>query len=208
MTDSQEVSTTESKSSVTDFIALLLLSVTAVLTAWCGFQSSKWGGEMSIAFSEASSLRVQATSAESRARDARQYDLSIYIEWVLADRDRGLRTYIEERFTPEFKVAFDAWNSGGRSQSGPLAHPKYTPSGTEEALRLDQLADDRFQSALKNNQQGDNYTLLTVAFALVLFLTALSQRNQPQTARKILLTLAIVVAVVSVVIMLTFPVRI
>lgn len=208
MMDPQETSSTDTESAVTDFVALLLLSVTAVLTAWCGFQSSKWGGEMSIAFSEASSLRIQATSAESRARDARQYDLSIYIEWVLADGDRKLRNYIEDRFTPEFKVAFEAWNAGGRSQSGPLAHPKYSPSGAADAARLDQLADEKFQSALEKNQQGDNYTLLTVAFALVLFLTALSQRKQAQTAKKALLALAVIVAIISVVTMLTFPVLI
>lgn len=47
-----------------DIIAVLLLSITAVLTAWCGFESSKWGGEMSIAFSEESGARIQAAAFE------------------------------------------------------------------------------------------------------------------------------------------------
>ena len=54
-----------------DIMAVFVLSITAVLTAWCGFEASKWGGEMSIAFSQASSARVQATSAEGEARDER-----------------------------------------------------------------------------------------------------------------------------------------
>ena len=43
-----------------EIAGVFLLSVVAVLTAWCGFQASKWGGEMSIAFSQASSARIQA----------------------------------------------------------------------------------------------------------------------------------------------------
>ena len=56
---------------VIDAIAVFVLSAVAVLTAWCGFQSSKWGGEMSIAFSEASSARVQSIDFASQSRDAR-----------------------------------------------------------------------------------------------------------------------------------------
>ena len=40
-----------------------MLSVTAILTAWCGFQASKWSGERAIAFAEASAARVEATDA-------------------------------------------------------------------------------------------------------------------------------------------------
>ncbi|HAM12795.1 MAG TPA: hypothetical protein DCO91_05680, partial [Microbacterium sp.] len=91
-------------------MAVFVLSITAVLTAWCGFEASKWGGEMSIAFSQASSARVQATSAEGEARDARQFDLSVYAEWVRAtyNGEEDLAAYIEDRFSPEFAVAFEA----------------------------------------------------------------------------------------------------
>ena len=34
---------------VLDIMTVFVLSITAVLTAWCGFEASKWGGEMSIA---------------------------------------------------------------------------------------------------------------------------------------------------------------
>ena len=47
-------------------VVLVVLSITAVLTAWCGFESSQWSGEMSIAFSEASSARIEAARQERR----------------------------------------------------------------------------------------------------------------------------------------------
>ncbi|MEF3404526.1 hypothetical protein [Agromyces sp. CCNWLW203] len=195
---------------VIDAIAVFVLSAVAVLTAWCGFQSSKWGGEMSIAFSEASSARVQSIDFASQARDARANDQAIWVQWVLAtdQGDARLAGYIEQRFSPEFAAAFDAWNAGGREARGPFALDAYVPPGTEEAAALSDRADSRFHDALENNQRGDNYSILTVLFALVLFLTAMSQRELQPWVVRTLLGLAITVAVVGVVILLTFPIRI
>jgi hypothetical protein len=200
----------KTKKSTFDIVTVFLLSITAVLTAWCGFESSKWGGEMSIAFSQASSARVQAASAADISRDARQFDLAVYIEWVLAQADgrADLAAYIEERFSPEFQVAFDAWTDDGREDRGPFARAEYVPPGTEDAEELNARADAKFALALENNQRGDNYSLLTVLFALVLFLTAMSQRELAPWIRRVFLVLALVVGAVGVIILLTFPVRI
>ena len=200
----------KTKKSTFDIVTVFLLSITAVLTAWCGFESSKWGGEMSIAFSQASSARVQAASAADIARDARQFDLAIYIEWVLAQADgrAELAAYIEERFSPEFQVAFDAWTDDGREDRGPFVRastsrpePWRPRSSTRAPTRISPLA-------LVNNQRGDNYSLLTVLFALVLFLTAMSQRELAPWIRRVFLTLALVVGAVGVIILLTFPIKI
>ncbi|MWB99159.1 hypothetical protein [Agromyces seonyuensis] len=193
-----------------DGLAVFLLSAIAVLTAWCGFQSSKWGGEMSIAFSEASSARVQATDAASSARDARSADTALWTQWILATSqdDAALVGYIEARFSPELAVAFEAWDAEGRTAAGPFAMAEYVPPGTERAAELNARADQRFADALENNQRGDNYSILTVLFALVLFLTAMSQREMVRWGKFTLLGLSVVAAVVGIVILATFPIRI
>ncbi|WP_448811635.1 hypothetical protein [Agromyces bauzanensis] len=195
---------------VTEILGVFLLSVVAVLTAWCGFQASKWGGEMSIAFSQASSARIQAAGADGAARSARAFDLTIYAAYVEAvgNGNAQLADYIRERFTPEFAVAYEAWVEDGQVESGPFARAEYVPDGTVEAEELNARADERFAQALENNQRGDNYSLLTVLFALVLFLTAMSQRQLAPWIGRVLLGLALVVAVLGVVILMTFPIRI
>ena len=86
---------------VRETVVIIVLSITAVLTAWCGFESSKWSGEMSIAFSQASSARIEAARQESIANAARQADLSIWGVYVQAraQDDTALATYVERRFT-------------------------------------------------------------------------------------------------------------
>jgi len=194
----------------TEIVGVFLLSITAVLTAWCGFEASKWGGEMSIAFSQASSARIQAASAEGEARSAQSFDLTIYAAYVEA-RGRGeeeLAEYIRARFTPEFEVAYIAWVADGQVERAPFAREEYVPEGTKEAEELKARADAKFAEALENNQRGDNYSLLTVLFALVLFLTAMSQREIAPWVARTLLGLAVVVAIVGVVILSTFPIKI
>ncbi|WP_411698537.1 hypothetical protein [Conyzicola sp.] len=193
-----------------DTVAVIILSTVAVLTAWCGFQSSKWGGEMSIAFSQASSARVTASDYASQARDARSNDQGIWEQWVLADarNDTQLVAYIEQRFSPEFALAFDAWNDNGRVDRGPFVRPEYVPPGTVESQRLNDRADDRFNAALTENARGDNYSLLTVLFALVLFLAAMSQRDIQRTGRFILIGAAVAFAVLGLALLATFPIRI
>ncbi|MCT2225876.1 hypothetical protein [Microbacterium paraoxydans] len=187
-----------------------LLAVTAVLTAWCGFEASKWGGEMSIAFSQASSARVQAASAQATAQAARQYDLTLFTEWVLAEADGrdDLVDFVEQRFTDEFAVAFDAWVADGRSERGPFVMDEYVPPGAREAEELSAEADARFADALRNNQRGDDYSLLTVLFALVLFFAALSQNQHALWRRTVFFSLSGVIAVTGVVLLATFPIKI
>lgn len=195
-------------SEVREIVAVFLLSVTAILTAWCGFESSKWGGQMSIQFSQASGARIQSVDFASEARDAQAVDLAIYTEWLnaTAQGDTAYAAYVRARFTPAFAVAFDDWQAGGEELRSPFAEPSYVPVGRDESAAAAALADEKFDSALESNQRGDNYSLLTVLFAMVLFFTAMSQRNTSRWAGWFLLGLGAVIAVAGAIILATFPV--
>jgi hypothetical protein len=193
---------------VRETVVIIVLSITAVLTAWCGFESSKWSGEMSIAFSQASSARIEAARQEGVANAARQADLSIWGVYVQAraQGDAALATYVERRFTPHFLVAYRAWIAEREPTLGPFRMKEYVPPGTTEAAAADQRADSRFADALRNNQRADNYTILTVLFALVLFFAAASTRLGRPRAQWILLGVAITALVIAIVILATFPI--
>jgi hypothetical protein len=163
---------------IRETLTLILLSVTAVLTAWCGFQSSKWGGEMSIAFSQAAAARIEAARQQNIAQDARLGDLTTYGVYIQAEAEGNeqLARYVESRFDDEFRVAFDAWVAAGRPTKAPFGMPQYVPPGTTEAQAAEQRADQLFSRGLINNRRGDNYALLAVLAALVLFFGAISGR--------------------------------
>jgi hypothetical protein len=193
---------------VREIVAVFLLAVTAILTAWCGFESSKWGGQMSIEFSQASGSRIQSADFASASRDAQAVDLAIYTEWILATArgDTELADYVSARFSPEFSVAFEDWQAGDQDLKSPFLEPSYVPEGRDEAVAASARADEKFDAALESNQRGDNYSILTVLFAMVLFFTAMSQRSRSQFAGWFLLGLGGVAAIVGGIILATFPV--
>src|SRR3954451_991082 len=67
-----------------ELTAVVLLSVTTILTAWVGFQSSKWGGAMSISFSQASTARIQATRFEGVANRKLSVQSTLFSQWATA----------------------------------------------------------------------------------------------------------------------------
>ncbi|MFI8527591.1 hypothetical protein ACIGB8_24240 [Promicromonospora sukumoe] len=164
-------------------VAVALLAITAVLTAWSGFEASKWSGEMSIAFSRASTQRIEATRQATTAEAARAVDLQVFGIWLqaTAEDDQALAEFTRERFTEHFTPAFDEWLAARPLQNpdapvSPFALDSYVPPGQVEAQEDDARADAYFEDALTDNRRGDNYTLLTVLFALVLFFGALANR--------------------------------
>jgi hypothetical protein len=209
-TNADEASEERTPGHVRETVVLIVLSITAVLTAWCGFESSKWGGEMSIAFSQASSARIEAARQAGAANAARQADLSIWGVYVQAraQRDTALARYVEQRFTDHFRVAYRAWIAQGEPTQGPFRMKEYVPPGTTEAAAADERADRRFADALLFNQRGDNYTILTVLFALVLFFAAASSRLGRPRVQRILIGVAIAFLIAGILILATFPIDI
>jgi hypothetical protein len=192
-----------------ELVAVILLSLVAVLTAWCGFESAKWGGDSSVAFSEASAARIEQSDYESQARDARQIDVAIYTQWILAgaNDNQDLVAYIQERFSPELAIAFDAWTADGMLEKSPFKMKEYVPPGSAEAEAAGARANKLQARALDYNDKGDNYSLMTVLFALVLFLAAIAQRGVSLLASRIVLWLGGAIALAGLVVLFTFPIR-
>ena len=83
-----------------ELVAVILMSVTTVLTAWTAFQASKWSGDMSISFNQASAARVDAGRYEGEANRQGTIQVSLYIGWVQAQSsgDTKLADYMRANF--------------------------------------------------------------------------------------------------------------
>ncbi|MBM02365.1 MAG: hypothetical protein CMH43_01420, partial [Micrococcales bacterium] len=64
-----------------ELVAVILISVTTILTAWTAFQASKWGGAMSTSFSQASAARIDAARLESDANQQASVQITLFTQW-------------------------------------------------------------------------------------------------------------------------------
>ena len=195
-----------------ELIAVVLLSVTAIAAAWSGFQSSKWGGAMSIAFSQASTARIEAARFQSDANRKATIQVSLYTQWLQAydTQDEQLATFLAARFPQPLATAFPAWLAtdpfgNTDAPATPFEMQEYAIPELAEAAAADARADEKYVEALRNNQRSDNYTVLTVVFATVLFFAAVSGRMRDRWAQWLLLALGGVGFAIAVALLVSFP---
>ena len=195
-----------------ELITVVLLSVTAIVTAWTGFQASKWSGSMSISFSQASSARIEASRLNADANRRTVVQVQLFSDWLQAyqDQDQQLAEFLEQRFPEPLATAFPAWIEtqplkNSTAPASPFDMEEYDIPELEGAEAADARADSKFAMALRDNQRGDNYTALTIAFATVLFFAALSGRMRRRRDQWILLVIGIVEFLVLAVVLISFP---
>jgi hypothetical protein len=216
-----------------ELVATVLLAMATVLTAWSAFQSTKWSGTQAIHFARAGALRTESAKASARANAQEIVDVDTFMNWVnaVAEERRAdpnsasfangtytpapgtLSAFLFERFRDEFKPAVQAW-----IDQDPLDNPDAAPTPFSlseyrlaEQTRSDHLskaADHETELARRDNQRGDNYVLLTVLFASVLFFAGVSGKLGSTRNRAVTVGFAVVLLVSGIALLATFPTNI
>ena len=196
-----------------EVITAILLGVVAVVTAWSGYQATRWAGEESTLYAKASAQRVEATRDSTLAGQLRLYDLVLVNNWMnaYAQGNTKLANIFENRFRPEFRPAFDAWLAldpfnHPNAPPGPLFMPQYKISLDDRANQLDVQAANTFAEGLAAKEQGDAYVLNTVLLAVVLFLAAIAENFKWNTIRAVILAVALALLLFGIYHLIIFPI--
>ena len=64
-----------------EFFAALLMAFATVLSAWCGYQSTRWNGRQSILMGETAALRAEATQKVNHAGQEAIIDLNMFEQY-------------------------------------------------------------------------------------------------------------------------------
>jgi hypothetical protein len=163
-----------------DIASVFLISLAAVLSALCGYQSGRWGGYETQLYNEAKTYRVMAADAQGTANDLRLIDVGLFLRFVDAvhGHDVPMEQFLYQRFRPEGRPAIKAWIATKPVQnpsapSSPFVMPHRLRTDAE-ARHDNALAASDFQQAREANRRFKDYLLLTVIFAGVSFLAGIS----------------------------------
>ncbi|MFZ4669444.1 MAG: hypothetical protein ACOYML_09100 [Microthrixaceae bacterium] len=161
----------------------ILLSVSALLSAWCAYQASRLSGQESLYNTRASVLQVQAFRAEQRSTIETLTDLSAFERWLAAtsEGDTTRARYVEARFSDRLSTAFTEWLklnplADENAPASPIDTDVYERPDEAAAMRYEldaQAAEDRAASA---GDAADNYVLAVVLLAAALFLLGIQSR--------------------------------
>jgi hypothetical protein len=180
----------------TDWIELaatVLMSLATIVAAWSAYQSTRWSGVQASSYSASGAKRTEATQQNALFAAQAQIDVMIwitYLEHLQAGDERGT-AFLQERFREEFKPAFDAWAAlappGAAPPGTPFELPQYQPKARRLAAELNAEAEQLAATAQRANQIGDNFVLVAVIMASVLFFAGVGTKVKERSIRLLML---------------------
>jgi len=190
----------------------VLLSVVAIVAAYSGYSAAKWNTESSVSLASASASRTKANRADLESLAQRNFDSSTFNAWFTAyiAGDRRGMALAKRRFSPAFRVAFDAWwatnpTTNPDSPPGPTYMSAYRQPQLIVAHAYDAKADAFFAAGAAAGATSDKYVRITVYLATVLFLIGISGHFPVLAARYGLVALGAVLVVFSLIQLLQLP---
>ena len=196
-----------------ELVAVFLLALTTLATAWCGYQAARWSGEQSQHYARASATRIKSQQAATRAGQLRIDDLLYFNGWLDARQAGNARlAAIYRRGSARSSCPHSARGSRSgpsptqRAIPGPLYMPEYRSADLARSATLDAAADELYRRGRRPRRYDDRYILSTVFFAAVLFFAGISLRLEWRPLRIVVLGMALVLLLGGVAFVLTLPV--
>jgi hypothetical protein len=181
----------------------VLMSLAIIASAWCAYQAARWSGVQSIEFSEAAANRNKSMIFASLAGTEVEIDATVFLDYVLLYTqenisDEQLDLYEERFFTDRLEVAMEAWLATNPLENpdaprNPFEMEDYQNSNLAIAEATFNIAEIDSQAAKDANQQSDNYVMLTVLFAAVLFFAGVSTKLKMRWIKISILVLGILI---------------
>jgi hypothetical protein len=188
---------------VLEVIAVVLLAVSTLGTAWCGYQASQWSGVQTEFNQQETNHRLEANRQFARAIQTFSYDSSViafYAQAVQANNTRLAGFYRTVMARKDLLPFLDKWEATVRAGGTPtplLEDPQYIAAqaggyqseqeAAEKAGREAQLAADRSQV----------YTLNTILLAVALFFAGVTSSFRYRSARIMLIMLALLTLAIA-----------
>jgi hypothetical protein len=110
------------------------------------------------------------------------------------------------------KTATEAWLAADPLDNptaplSPFDMPEYRLPEQDAAQKAEQRSVEEFETALEADEHADNYVLLTVIFATVLFFSGISGKFQWQVIDAAVLTFGVLVLLGGLMFLLQMPVQ-
>lgn len=186
-----------------EILAAALMALAVVGSAFSAWQATRWGGEQSTLFAEASTLRAQSNRATTAAGQQISYDAIVFADFAIAFVKDALSGELPPEaaaladllMRDEFRPALEAW-----MELDPLNNPdvprtpfdleEYRNENLEEGERLSLLAESNLDEGKQANQNSDDFILAVVFFASVLFFGGIAPKFRTIYVRAVVLVLA------------------
>lgn len=222
------------KDAMIEVITVILLGLTALLTAWASYVGSIHGGNQATNYAKSNNLSAEGNSMYNEAamkvmqdmqlwNQISEYQVEILYAESIDDEDAleeaaykllfigndSIPEYMAEYigWSYDFEDSSDilAWLDTDDAMNSPFLDEEYENSYYEEALDILTESEAVIEQGQQDNANGDKFTLVTVIYSVVLFLLGIVGVFKITRNKTIVLIISIVALIVAVVFMFTIP---
>ena len=204
--------TRQSSNRLSEMVAVLLLGIATIGTAWCGYEASRWNQDQGDLARRASDLRVEANRQFGLATQSIAYDANLVAQYARAvvDGDTTLQEFYRSAlFRPAFLPVLERWQatlSEGQAPQNLLEDRDYLDEQLAPYQETQSRAEAIDNEAKTAGENGDEYVLTTLLLAAALFFAGVTTSFKLHLARLLLITLATVLIVYCISRIATLPV--
>ena len=183
----------------------ILLAIATLAVAWCSYQNNLWNGIQTFKLADSNKLNRLALQKTLQAGQTFQIDEAIltnFMDAVLTKNNNRIDLVIKG-VRPELSKILQKWlqlRSSGDSNVPihPMVMPEYKEmigKNNVESEKLRDQADQLYKEGDRANTITDQYSLFTVLFSLVMFLSAIATKA---TRLRISFTLVLISAITCI----------
>jgi len=180
-----------------EIVAVVMLAVATLGSAWCGFQANQWNGKESDFGRAGTDARVEASRQFGLATQKVAYDASIvaqYAQAFIEGNDKLITFYKTTLIRPEFLPVVEKWEAAVKADGTPppnlFQDPAYLTAQFADYQKAEAVANDATQKGDQASALGDDYVLTTLLLASALFFAGVTTSFRLRIPRLMLLAAA------------------
>jgi hypothetical protein len=179
-----------------ELIVVLLLGITTIGTAWCGFQAARWNGQSGDLTGIASTQRVEGSRLFGLATQRITYDSMVVAKYAEASQQRNVELqqfYRRSVVRPAFLPFLDRWESAakaGKPNVGVFEDNGYLTEQFADYNKSVVAAEQAARESRKADDVAEAYVGTTILLATALFFAGVTSSFRSRLARILLLIAA------------------
>jgi hypothetical protein len=197
---------------VLELIAVLLLGITTVGTAWCGLQAAQWNGRSSDLAQIASQRQTEGARLFGLATQRVSYDSTVAAKYAEASQQGNTaltQFYRRSVVRPDFLPVLDRWEAAVRAGDAAVGAFQDQAYLTAQFADYTQATAQALQAADESRQAGEianGYIATTIMLAVALFFAGVTSSFRHRPARVLLLLAALAATTFAAARLAGFPV--
>jgi hypothetical protein len=189
-----------------------MLGVIMVAISYSSYEAHLWSGIQTFLLRDVNKDSLQTAKEELSQGQHTVIDVTIFTQYsnALIKNDQNLSNFYYQRFTPEMKVAIDAWLQtdpfkNPNAPSSPFVMSEYNRTHVLLAQQFEEKTNMELQQAQQANENSSNYVFLSVLYSSALFIDGVIGRTSNKKLGHVLIYITMAITIIATIILIQIP---